>query len=38
MGDWLVGYFAVFGIQFQTWMLIALLMVVAAVALAVWSK
>ena len=30
VADWLIGHFAVFGIQFQNWMLIAVAIVVLA--------
>jgi hypothetical protein len=32
MTDWLVGYFTIFGIQAQNWMLLALAIVVIGIA------
>lgn len=34
MGDWLIGQFSIFGIQFQNWMLVALAIALGAIVYA----
>jgi hypothetical protein len=36
MDDWLVGYFTIFGIPGQNWMLAADAIVLASIGIAVW--
>jgi hypothetical protein len=38
MDDWLVGYFEIFGIQGQSWMLVADPLIIMWIVIAVWQR